>query len=200
MKLAVNFATVRQNSAALRVLLVLAVLLLAFGPLASPAAASAPAPDTATAKFEVRFMEDMIEHHMMAVEMAEMCVDKAVHPELASLCQNIISAQMMEIEEMRTWLMDWYGIDYLPEMKVTGEMMHMEMMEGAAFEEHFLKMMIRHHWGAIVEARHAVDRSYHTELRQLGENIIPSQSQEIEQMRTWLRVWYGYQNFGPQLN
>ncbi|MHB1133223.1 MAG: DUF305 domain-containing protein [Chloroflexota bacterium] len=184
----------------LRAAVLLAVLAMVLGLLATPAGASAPAPDTATAKFEVRFMQDMIEHHMMAVEMAEMCVEEAVHPELVTLCQSIVDAQMMEIAEMQTWLMDWYGIDYMPEMRMTGEMKHMMMLEGAAFEEHFLKMMIRHHWGAIIEAGHAVERSYHSELVELGQNIIASQSQEIEQMRTWLRDWYGYENFGPQLN
>lgn len=166
---------------------------------ANPAAAAEPAPDVATAKFEVRFMEDMIEHHMMAVHMAEMCLEKAVHPELEGLCQDIISTQMMEMQQMQAWLMDWYGVEYMPEMKMTGEMRHLMSLEGAEFEEAFLKTMIRHHWGAILEARQAVERSYHVELRDLGEEIIAAQGAEIEQMRTWLREWYGYQNFGPQL-
>jgi hypothetical protein len=38
---------------------------------ARPAAASRPAMDRATARFEVRFMTGMIDHHQMAIEMAE---------------------------------------------------------------------------------------------------------------------------------
>ena len=49
---------------------------------ANPAGASEPAPDTSTARYEVRFMEGMIDHHMMAVMMAEMCVQYAIHEEL----------------------------------------------------------------------------------------------------------------------
>lgn len=189
-----------QVSAFWRVMLVAAVILSALVAIVNPALAAGPAPDTATAKFEVRFMEGMMEHHMMAVKMAEMCLEQAVHPELASMCEDIIVTQEAEMKQMHEWLMEWYGIEHeMPEMKMTGEMKHLMSLEGTDFEETFLKTMIRHHWGAIVEARQAVERSYHPELREMGEDIIAAQSQEIEQMRTWLREWYGYQNFGPQL-
>ena len=52
-------------------------------------------------------MEDMIDHHAMAVMMAEMCTMKVVHPELITLCQNIIASQSAEIQMMQTWLQDW---------------------------------------------------------------------------------------------
>src|SRR3546814_13320078 len=39
--------------------------------IAAPAAAEEPAPEESTAKFEVDFLMDMIDHHAMAVEMAE---------------------------------------------------------------------------------------------------------------------------------
>jgi uncharacterized protein (DUF305 family) len=40
----------------------------------------------------------------MAVMMAEMCTMKAIHPELLSLCQNIIASQSAEITMMQAWL------------------------------------------------------------------------------------------------
>lgn len=52
----------------------------------------------------------------MAVEMAEICVDKAVHEELRSLCKNINATQSQEIETMQTWLADWYSVSYEPQM------------------------------------------------------------------------------------
>ena len=55
----------------------------------------------------------------------------------------------------------------------------------------FLKFVIRHHEAAIREAEECLDRAYHTELRQLCENIIATQSAEIEQMQSWLCEWYG---------
>lgn len=152
-----------------------------------------PAPDKSTAKYEIAFMQDMIDHHAMAIMMSEMCLEKAVHDELRTLCQEIISAQQQEITEMQSWLLEWYGISYSPQMK-PGEMRMMEkmaQMSGAEFEIEFMEMMIKHHLKAIREASKCVDRVYHGQLRELCENIITSQAAEIEQMRTWLCQWYG---------
>ena len=154
---------------------------------------SGPAPDKATAKFEIDFMKGMIDHHAMAVQMANICLQKAIHPELRSLCQNIIAAQQQEIAEMQTWLSSWYGITYSPQMK-PGDMRMMERLaslSGAEFEIEFMQMMIKHHLKAIKEASKCVERVYHEELRELCENIITTQAAEIEQMRNWLCQWYG---------
>jgi len=45
------------------------------------------------AHFEVKFMTDMIDHHMMAVMMSEHCVEKAVHEELRTMCKKIIAVR-----------------------------------------------------------------------------------------------------------
>ena len=78
-------------------MLVLAAMFSAF---ATPVFADAPAPDKQTAKYEIKFMENMIDHHAMAVMMAQMCTMKAIHSELLTLCQNIITSQSAEIQMM----------------------------------------------------------------------------------------------------
>jgi len=155
--------------------------------------ASAPAPSPSTSNFEIKFMTDMIDHHHMAVMMAEMCIAKAIHPELRSLCESIRTAQMAEIEEMQAWLQDWYGITYAPVMKPGDEKMmeRLASLNGAEFEIAFMEMMIKHHEKAIREGQHCLDKAYHAELRELCENIIRTQSAEIAQMQTWLCQWYG---------
>ncbi len=82
--------------------IVLLVLAAMFSLFVTPVFADAPAPDKQTAKYEIKFMENMIDHHAMAVLMAQMCTMKAVHPELAALCQNIIASQATEIEMTQT--------------------------------------------------------------------------------------------------
>ncbi len=155
--------------------------------------ASAPAPSPSASNFEIKFMTDMIDHHHMAVMMAEMCIAKAIHPELRSLCESIRTAQMAEIEEMQAWLQDWYGITYAPVMKPGDEKMmeRLASLNGAEFEIAFMEMMIKHHEKAIREGQHCLDKAYHAELRELCENIIRTQSAEITQMQTWLCQWYG---------
>ena len=162
--------------------------------------ASAPAPDKATAQYEVRFMTEMIDHHFMAVQMATMCLDKAIHLELKTLCENIVESQTKEIEMMQSWLSDWYGVSYTPEMTKGDQQMmaRMASMSPAEFEMEFLKMMIRHHWKAVVRASQCIDRAYHPELVAMCENIVLAQSHEIELMRDWLCAWYGLCNYGPK--
>ena len=160
---------------------------------ASVIAQSTAAPDRSAARYEIDFMQDMIDHHMMAVMTAEVCVAKAIHEELRSLCQNIIAAQSAEIEQMQAWLEDWYGVSYEPRM-TTGmqrEVERLSQLSGAEFEIAFMEMMIRHHERAIREARGCVDRAYHRQLRRLCESIIAAQSEEIALLEAWLCEWYG---------
>ncbi|PJF35099.1 MAG: hypothetical protein CUN49_12270 [Candidatus Thermofonsia Clade 1 bacterium] len=76
---------------------------------------------------EVRFLQGMIDHHQMALDMSENCLAKAAAPELKTLCQNIIAAQSAEIAQMQRWLSDWYGISYVPM-----PLAHMLSLEGMA--------------------------------------------------------------------
>ncbi len=160
---------------------------------ASAAQADAPASDQQTARYEVDFLTDMIDHHQMAVVMSEMCVDEAIHAELQATCANIIAAQEQEIATMQGWLADWYGLSYEPQM-TTGEMMAMHRLHrlgGEDFEIAFMTSMIRHHWKAVTEAEKCVGTAGHDELEAMCEDIIAVQLAEIEQMQTWLCEWYG---------
>ena len=154
---------------------------------------SEPAPTNAARQFEIDFLQDMIDHHAMAVMMAELCVEKGVRPELASLCEQIQAAQSQEIVQMQAWLQDWYGITHEPEM-MPGAMKMMERMASldvASFEVEFMEMMIRHHRKAVVEGEMCIRRAYHEELRELCEAIVEAQTAEIALMQSWLCQWYG---------
>lgn len=157
---------------------------------ALPAQADAPASSGQAARFEADFLVDMIDHHAMAVMMAQMCVDKAVHPELVATCESIVATQSAQIEQMQAWLVDWYGIAHSPEPKMAG-MERLHRLEGAPFEVAFMRGMVRHHWAAIREAEECLDRAEHGQLLALCEDIRSAQLGEIEQMQTWLREWYG---------
>jgi uncharacterized protein (DUF305 family) len=159
--------------------------------LTSPA--DGPAPGKNTARYEIDFLTGMIDHHAMAVMTAELCTDRAVHEELRTMCEEIIATQSQEIELMRSWLQDWYGIAYEPQMKRGHhkQIARMAQLTGAEFEMEFMMMMIRHHEGAIREGSKCIDRAYHPELIELCENIVQAQAEEIAVMEDWLCEWYG---------
>lgn len=154
--------------------------------------ASAPAPQNSAAKFEQDFMMGMIDHHEMAIQTAQICLEKAVHEELRETCENIITTQRAEQQQMQTWLSEWYGISYQPQMK-PGDMRMMERLaslSGAAFEIEFMEMMIRHHRKAVREGEQCVRKAYHQELIQMCQDIIAAQTAEIQQFEQWLCEWY----------
>jgi uncharacterized protein (DUF305 family) len=64
-------------------------------------------------------------------------------------------------------------------------------LSGEEFEIAFLRMMIRHHAGAVREGFRCVRRAHHEELIELCHSIVATQTEEIALMESWLRQWYG---------
>lgn len=155
--------------------------------------AGRPAPNPEQAQFEISFMKDMIDHHAAAVEMAELCIKRAVHDELRSMCEQMKKDQTREIERMRSWLREWYDINYRPHIEGEARQMIRHLADdhrGAKFEIHFMHMMIMHHSMAIEMAQTCLTQAYHERLLSLCETIIATQTAEIEQMQAWLCEWY----------
>lgn len=50
--------------------------------------------------------------------------------------------------------------------------------------------MIEHHQGAIAMAQQALEQAEQAELKQMAEDVIAAQTQEIEQMTNWRQEWY----------
>ncbi|CAD6024345.1 DUF305 domain-containing protein [Escherichia coli] len=67
--------------------------------------------------------------------------------------------------------------------------MHDGMMKGimaADADEAFVRGMIAHHQGAVDMAKIQLKYGKDAEMRQLAEDIIKAQEQEIKQMQSWL--------------
>lgn len=162
-----------------------------------PAHAEAPAPATATQRFETRFMDDMIDHHMMAVRSGTLCLGRAVHPALRAQCETIVMTQQQEIATMTQWLQAWYGVPHRPhhhgEMPAGHEVAidKLAALSQAEFEIAFMEQMIRHHRMAIVKSSQCVARAAHVALQDLCADIVRAQLAEIGQMQDWLCQWYG---------
>lgn len=62
---------------------------------------------------------------------------------------------------------------------------------GDDFDEAFLAAMIAHHQGAVDMARLAQANAKHDEIKAMANDIISTQSQEIDKMQTWQSDW-GY--------
>jgi hypothetical protein len=149
-------------------------------------------PASANAVFEVDFLENMIDHHAMAVQMAALCPSRATHAELLELCGSIGTSQAAEIQKMQGWLKGWYGIGHAPEMVEHDQvdLKHLASLSGAAFEQQFMQQMAAHHMVAVERAAECLLRTTHAALTEECDNIAESQARQIHQMRDWLCQWY----------
>lgn len=142
--------------------------------------------------FEIRFMEDMIDHHARGADMATLCLARAGNAELLSLCDDIAKTQRAEIAKMQGWLRDWYGETSTPHKTAhsISDMKHLASLSGGAFEQEFMQRMSGHHMTAIEQSAQCLLRTSHHELNRLCGDIIRTQTEEIQKMRVWLCKWY----------
>lgn len=66
----------------------------------------------------------------------------------------------------------------------------MDGKKGAELEKVFLEDMIVHHEGAIQMAQKLKDGTTRTELIQMADDIISTQTKEVEMMKKWLGEWF----------
>jgi uncharacterized protein (DUF305 family) len=137
---------------------------------------------------DLMFAEMMIPHHEQAIEMSLLAVKVSQDAEVVALAQEILAAQAPEIEQMKTWgnlNLEAHAGHTMMGMLTPDQMSALSAATGSAFDRLFLEGMIAHHEGAIQMAQMVI-QSPNAEARKLGEEIIASQTAEIELMQKML--------------
>jgi uncharacterized protein (DUF305 family) len=143
-----------------------------------------------------RFIDMMVPHHMMAVQMAQLALQKGQHPEIKQLASSIISSQQREIQALKNLKKRLYGTSNTPtmmnavDMANTGMMMPDQLAQQSPFDRAFIDSMIPHHASAIDMASVALMRSTNPDIRRIARAIVDAQSQEIGHMIQWRKQWY----------
>ncbi len=139
---------------------------------------------------EYEFLVHMIPHHEEAVATATYLKENTEREEIREFAEGIIRTQSAEIEQMTTWLENWYPdrshqVDYQPMMR------DLEMLKGGALDQVFLEDMIPHHMAAIMMSQQLLSRGLaeHEEVETLARSIRVSQQNEINMMMRWLASW-----------
>jgi len=162
---------------------------------------------------DVAFASDMVQHHAQALTMVDLTAGRDLDPEVQELADGIRDAQVPEIETMVDWLTEWdeeipatvrdhanadedHGMGHgdmdtgmdgdMPGMMSAEDMTALEQAPDAQFEDLWLEMMIEHHEGAVEMARTEQTDGEYAAAIDLAEQIVESQSSEIEQMRALL--------------
>ncbi|GAA5534017.1 DUF305 domain-containing protein [Deinococcus aluminii] len=177
----------------------LAVLGLVASALIAVASALAPRVLTpAENSAEVRFLREMIPHHAQAVDLAVRIRDRSDDPALRSLALKILLTQQEERGRMRGVLNDWGFASSAPApegthaammgMATPAQVQQVSTLPVRDAERLFLRLMIRHHQGALMMARPVSGERVRPELRSLAHHVHAAQTDEIEMMTRMLAV------------
>ena len=143
---------------------------------------------------DLMFADMMIPHHQQAIEMSTLAETQTTNPEVLELAAQIKAAQQPEIEQMQAWLdaaeQPIGGMDHsghaMGGMLTLEQMQELAAASGPEFDRLYLEGMIQHHEGAIQMTR-MIENSSNPEVKKLAEDIIRTQTAEIEQMREMLK-------------
>ena len=132
------------------------------------------------AQNDVQYIDAMVPHHLMAIDMAQMVLDRGASVQIKAIAQAIISMG-------KALGMTVTGSDVIPtpprDPYLDKMMMDMEAMSGAQLDMMFLKSMIGHHSEAIAIAERALDQLNRADMKANAEAVISDQAREIGEMQ-----------------
>ena len=169
---------------------------------------------------DIEYLEHMIPHHQVAIDMSELLEKKTTNPQMLDLCRQIIRSQGYEIWEMtmmkrklsdtifsndkgrkpydKTKLEIFYpkmsssndGVCDPLFFKPDDHMKHMEHME--ITDRSYLEHMIPHHQVAIDMSKRLLLHTNHSYLMEFCRKLIIDQQGEIFLMNNMLNNTYNY--------
>jgi uncharacterized protein (DUF305 family) len=143
---------------------------------------------------DAMFLQMMIPHHEQAVVMSDLALSTSKDAEVLKLAKQIKDAQAPEIIKMQGWLAD-AGLsedpghsmgDGMGGMLSDSDLSALKGSTGKAFDKLFLAGMIAHHEGAINMVM-MIENSSNSDISNLGQEIVKSQSAEVELMKKILK-------------
>lgn len=143
---------------------------------------------------DVLFTERMIPHHRQALEMADLAPSRTSNRDIRHVCERISAGQRPEVDVMSRWLralgrevpgdhaghaagQDGYGMASLSEMNL------LRASRGEAFDALLLRLMIRHHEGAVKMAAEELASGTDQTMRKMAQDVASGQRVEIVRMR-----------------
>lgn len=155
-------------------------------------------------ELELTFLAAIIPHHQAAIDMAEMELERGADNHIRSHARDIINGQQEQIDLFTRWLEQWYGLSpdqagaqAPPEAREVMAAMEQETQArmqqlanapgGQAFDVEFVRLMIPHHNGGIIEFLEPQSRAVHAKLRDESASGIATQEKEVVDFRQWLR-------------
>lgn len=167
----------------------------------------APSPPTtlASSPVDTGFLQDMVDHHRQAVELANFASAHSTNEAIRSLAFAIASSQRWEMGQMEVLLTDrgadrpdgrdrtvmaWMGapvpLAQMPGYVPKDRMIAFLNSSGADLDRRFLELMRDHHVGGVHMAQHAADHATDPLVRDLAARMVVTQQTEINDVSQFL--------------
>ncbi|MBB4981787.1 MULTISPECIES: DUF305 domain-containing protein [Streptomyces] len=158
----------------------------------SPEEAARLLPDESPNGADFRYVQMMMVHHRQALTMTDLVPRRASSPQVKKVAARIAAAQRPEIGAMEGWLKNNGGPraqgahDHhsMPGMATEAQLEELRSAKGEAFDALFLKLMIKHHEGAVTMAAEVLSEGNNVLVEEMANDVIAQQSSEIDRMRS----------------
>jgi uncharacterized protein (DUF305 family) len=161
---------------------------------------------TTDAPYDLHYIDMMIEHHRMGIDMAKMAQNKASHAELKDLATKMVEDQQKDKDQLQKWRDEWYaGKPKSDHMNMSGmsksghgnmkgmsgknmqqmDMSKLEAASGNQFDLTFIDMIVPHHQMAIDMSQDALKKAEHAQLKTFARTTIDKQQKEKTQLTKW---------------
>lgn len=135
---------------------------------------------------DLRYIDNMIAHHLNAINMATQAKSISKRPEIVSLANDIITADEKGIKILYQQKQDWY--------KNTRQITNYEKINLGSYDDNFdlrfLNALIAHHDEAITNAKEIRTKSNRNEILNLADKVIQSLSASKANLIDWHNNWY----------
>ncbi len=140
---------------------------------------------------ESGFLREMVAHHREAIEMAGELA-RSERPAMRALGARIVSSQTAQVEQMETWLDEWYA-DEPSDTAYEPMMRDLSGLSGDRLDRTFLEDMVGHHMAAVMMSQRLLvhGTAEHDEVADLARTIRTEQVREIRWMSERLSTWFG---------
>jgi uncharacterized protein (DUF305 family) len=160
-------------------------------------ASTGPAPDEQSTKHDaadVTFAQKMIPHHQQALDMAAMVPSRTTNRKLIVMAKHIALDQQAQIDTLQELLQQWgetqghgahdgMGMDGMVD---AATMDRLPTLNGAEFDDLWLRSMITHHQGAVAMAEPEIAQGQNPTAVKMAKIIVEWQQFEIGQMHAML--------------
>jgi uncharacterized protein (DUF305 family) len=139
-------------------------------------------------QFDQQFIDTMVPHHQVQIELAHIALARAQHQDLLDLAQEIIDTQTVEISDMQEWREEWFGSKQTPPMPVPPTI---EALRSAPepFDTAYIDAMLPLQQEAIELSKRALLEAGQQNILDLAGGILELHSRQTVLMQSWRDEW-----------